>query len=97
MRTPEERDRQTLTVVSYLVRFLCVVAWTWVALAALDLAVGVDHDDKVPLLVASAGLAVLAVVAPLARARRKEPVSSPRDRGGDASRTSGRSGRPGPA
>ena len=96
MRTPEERDRQALTVVTYLVRFLCVVAWTWVALAALDLAVGVDHDDKVPLLVASAGLGILAVV-PLVRAKRQDQVSSPRDRGGDASRTSGRSGRPGPS
>lgn len=96
MRTPEERDRQTLTVVTYLVRFLCVVAWAWVALAALDLAVGVDRGEKVPLLVASVGLGILAVV-PLVRARRRDPVSSPRDRGGDASRTPGRSGRPGPA
>jgi len=70
VRTAEERDRQILTIVAALVRFLSVVAGTWVVLAALDLVVGIDDDVKGPLLVASTGLGVVAMVVHLLRARR---------------------------
>ena len=65
MRTAEERDRQTLTIVAALVRFLSVVACTWVVLAALDLFVGIDDDLEAPLLVASVGLGLVAMVVQL--------------------------------
>jgi hypothetical protein len=69
VRTAEERDRRTLTVVAALVRFLSVVACSWVVLAAVDVVVGVDDDLKIPLLAASVGLGVVATVAHLAHQR----------------------------
>jgi hypothetical protein len=73
VRTPEERDRLTLAIVTALVRFLSVVACSWVVLAVLDLTIGVDDRVKVPLLAASVGLGLVALLVHLAHpgSRRK--------------------------
>jgi hypothetical protein len=62
VRTPEERDRQTLLVVQGLVRFLGVVAGTLCVLAALSLAVEIPVElSRTLLLVAVAVGAAFAV------------------------------------
>ena len=75
MRTAEERDRQTLVVVRALVRFCAVVAGLLCALAAADLAIGVDENLHAALLLLTLLAGAAAAVAPLRRSGRRPGLS----------------------
>jgi hypothetical protein len=70
VRSAEDRDRQTLVIVTALVRFVAVVACCWLVLAGLQLTVGVDDELGSQLLLASAVLGLAAAVGYLLRVRR---------------------------
>ena len=71
----EERDRQMLVVVRALVRFCAGVAGMLCALAAADLAVGVDENLHAALLLLALLVGAAAAVAPLRRAGRRDRSS----------------------
>jgi len=71
----EERDRQMLVFVRLLVRFCAGVAGMLCALAAADLAVGVDEKLHAALLLLALLVGAAAAVAPLRRAGRRDGSS----------------------
>ena len=70
MRTPEERDRQTLLIVQALVRFLGVVAGTLCLLAGLSLVVTIPVELSRTLLLLAIVLGAALAVAHLLRVGR---------------------------
>jgi hypothetical protein len=70
VRTPEERDRQTLLIVQALVRFFGVVAGTLCVLAGVSLVVSVPDGLASPLLMLAVAVGTAAAVGHLLRVGR---------------------------
>jgi hypothetical protein len=70
VRTAEDRDRQTLVIVTALLRFCGVVAFSWLLLAGIELTIGIDDDLGSQLLLVSAFVGAAVGVGYLVRSGR---------------------------